>query len=169
MPRLIRPPIGPGKPTSGLYSLRESVPLRVRFRDAQGPMPSWFSSSPRLSPPCLPGDRRLPSAHALHADRLSCESRPPLRLSVLPDPVSAGLSRDCRPSRGFFLAPSRLFESPCGAGLLIPLEDAVPSPERRLLSSRRNSTGPWEPAVCGREFFRTQEGLTQRCFSVGPN
>jgi hypothetical protein len=135
--RLIRPREGPSKPSSGLYSLRESVPLRLRFRVTQGPMPSWFSSSPGLSPPCPPGDRRLPSAHALAADRLPCESRPSVRPSVLPDPVSAGLSRDCRPSRGFFLVPTRLFESPCGAGLLIPLEDVVPLPKRRLLSVRR--------------------------------
>jgi hypothetical protein len=42
-----------------------------------------------------------------------------------------GLSRDCQPSRGSSLVPTRLFESPCGAGLLIPLGDVVPLPERR--------------------------------------
>lgn len=53
--RLIRSREGPSKPSSGLYSLRESVPLRVRFRVAHRPMPSWFSSSPGLSPPWSAG------------------------------------------------------------------------------------------------------------------
>lgn len=47
------------------------------------------------------------------------------------------LSRDCQPSRGSSLVPTRLFESPCGAGLLIPLGDVVPLPDRRLPSVRR--------------------------------
>lgn len=48
--RQIRPREGPGKPSSGLFSLRESVPLCRRFRVEQRPMPSWFSSSPGPSP-----------------------------------------------------------------------------------------------------------------------
>jgi hypothetical protein len=173
--RLIRPREGPSKPSSGLYSLRESVPLRLRFRVTQGPMPSWFSSSPGLSPPCPPGDRRLPSAHALAADRLPCESRPSVRPSVLPDPVSAGLSRDCRPSRGFFLVPTRLFESPCGAGLLIPLEDVVPLPKRRLLSVRRlapcrSSTGTAFRTASGdpRPIFPDHSIRNEICNSSAP-
>jgi hypothetical protein len=52
---LIRLREGPSKPSSGLYSLRESVPLHVRFRVVHRPMPSWFSSSPGLSPPWSAG------------------------------------------------------------------------------------------------------------------
>lgn len=53
--KLIRLREGPSKPSSGLYSLRESVPLHVRFRVVHRPMPSWFSSSPGLSPPWSAG------------------------------------------------------------------------------------------------------------------
>lgn len=48
--RWIRPREGPGEPSSGLYSLRESVPLHHLFKMRQRPMPSWFSSSSGPSP-----------------------------------------------------------------------------------------------------------------------
>lgn len=48
--RWIRPREGPGEPSSGLFSLRESVPLHHLFRVKQRPMPSWFSSSSGPSP-----------------------------------------------------------------------------------------------------------------------
>jgi hypothetical protein len=81
-----------------------------------------------------------------------------------------GLSRDCQPSRGSSLAPTRLFESPCGAGLLIPLEDAAPLPERRLLSTRhlapcRSSTGLAFRALFLPEIRRSFE-LTRALLSV---
>jgi hypothetical protein len=46
-------------------SCRQSVPLHLLFKVMQRPMPSWFSSSPRLSPPSLPNGRhRSPRSRA---------------------------------------------------------------------------------------------------------
>lgn len=82
----INPRAKTGRPSPG-PCCRQSVPLHRLFKVPQRPMPSWLSSSPGLSPPGPPnGRRRSLRSRAFAADRLPFESRPTMRLSVLPDP-----------------------------------------------------------------------------------
>ena len=53
--RFMTPHEAPGRPPSGLYTLREAVPLSHRLKFAQRPLPSWFSSSLGSSPPWSAG------------------------------------------------------------------------------------------------------------------
>jgi len=77
------------------FSLRESVPLQRLFRALQRPMPSWFSSSLRSSPPWSSEEPSpLDPLACFVLDRLPRGSRPWLHHSVLPDPAVAwSLSR----------------------------------------------------------------------------
>lgn len=108
--RWIRPHEGPGEPSSGLCSLRESVPLRRRFRAHRGRCPPGFHP-PRGLPHRESAEGPSPLVRSRASPRSAplAGSRPELHPSVLPDSmVALSLSRLPAPSRFSAPGPSGL-------------------------------------------------------------
>lgn len=102
----------PGRPPSGPSTLREAVPLSHRFKFAQRPLPSWFSSSLGYSPPWSAGWPSPPAP--LTCFRLASSLSGP-RQTGTPAYFQTwrrySLSREHQPFRGSSLGSTHLFEA----------------------------------------------------------